>query len=243
MSLQLFCLPYAGGSSVFYYKFRQYINRGIELIPIELKGHGYRMDEGCCQSMPEILEDLYCEIMKRKKSGPYALFGYSFGAHVGFELAHLMKERIKEEPQHIFFAANTPPHVRKEELFFHTLDDEQFLERMRKYGGIPDEILCQKEIIGTFLPIMRTDIRIENEYICSPEFTLLECNLSIIYSKVDNQRNNMCEWKRYTNANCAFYEFSGTHFFILDNFDKVANIINCALLCNEGLPSTYEKGE
>lgn len=239
MLLQLFCLPYAGGSSAFYYNFRNYLNRDIQLIPVEMKGHGYRMDEECCQSMSEIVEDLYTELMAKKEPGPYAFFGYSFGAHVGFELAYLMKERTKEEPQHMFFAANTPPHVRKEDPFFHTLNDNQFLERMRKYGGIPDTILHEEEIIETFLPIMRADIKIENEYIYNPKPTLLNCNFSIIYSKEDNRHNNMCEWKKYTNANCGFYEFSGSHFFILNHFDKVVDIINRALLCDETLSYTY----
>ncbi len=38
----LFCLPYAGGSEVIYYKWKKYLNPSIQLEAIELKGRGKR---------------------------------------------------------------------------------------------------------------------------------------------------------------------------------------------------------
>lgn len=43
--IQLFCLPFAGGSAGFYNNFKPYLRENIELIAIELKGHGCRIAE------------------------------------------------------------------------------------------------------------------------------------------------------------------------------------------------------
>lgn len=45
--MKLFCFPHAGGSSSIYLKWNNVIENTskLEIIPLEYKGHGYRMDE------------------------------------------------------------------------------------------------------------------------------------------------------------------------------------------------------
>lgn len=42
----LFCLPYAGGSEVIYYKWKEYLSSLIQLEPIEHRGRGMKINEG-----------------------------------------------------------------------------------------------------------------------------------------------------------------------------------------------------
>jgi len=43
--IKLFCLPCAGGSSSLYSKWNRHIKSEIEVVSIELKGRGIRIDE------------------------------------------------------------------------------------------------------------------------------------------------------------------------------------------------------
>ena len=57
---RLFCLPYAGGSSLFYRDLGSYLKPGIELCAIDLAGHGMRMGEALNETMDQ---DLSMKIM------------------------------------------------------------------------------------------------------------------------------------------------------------------------------------
>ena len=44
------------------------------------------------------------------------------------------------------------------------LDDEGFIEGLRRYEGTPKEILDNKELISIFLPTLRADFVIDEDY-------------------------------------------------------------------------------
>ncbi|MEB9902773.1 thioesterase domain-containing protein, partial [Bacillus cereus] len=48
---KLFCFPHAGGSAFSYAKWKNYFNPYIEIVPIELAGRGYRIEENLYGSM------------------------------------------------------------------------------------------------------------------------------------------------------------------------------------------------
>jgi len=43
--LKLACFPYSGASSSMYFDWKKHLNPRIELVPIELSGHGARVKE------------------------------------------------------------------------------------------------------------------------------------------------------------------------------------------------------
>ncbi|MEI5926548.1 thioesterase II family protein [Bacillus sp. TD10] len=53
--IKLFCFHHAGGSSSAYYNWKDYLNKGIEIIPIELAGRGKRLKEPVYTSMGALL--------------------------------------------------------------------------------------------------------------------------------------------------------------------------------------------
>lgn len=56
--VNLFCLPCAGGSATFYSKWNKLIDSSIEVIPIELKGRGFRMSEDFYLNFEEMIDDI-----------------------------------------------------------------------------------------------------------------------------------------------------------------------------------------
>ena len=82
----LFCLPYAGGSEVAYYKWKKYLHPSIELIPIELKGRGKRFNEIFYESLEEAVDDIFENIKDKIINNDYAIYGHSMGSLLSYEL-------------------------------------------------------------------------------------------------------------------------------------------------------------
>ena len=86
--IKLFCFPYAGGSAAAYNKWRQYLDKHIELRPVELAGRGRRIYDPLYQSIEEAVDDVYQLISPELAKGPYAFFGHSMGGIIAYELAY-----------------------------------------------------------------------------------------------------------------------------------------------------------
>lgn len=216
---QLFCIPCAGGSASFYYEFARLLKGEIDVYPIELKGHGARIEECLCNSMNDLVNDVTESVVKFGIKDNYEMLGYSMGTNICFEVQKKLSERFGIEPNHMYFCANNAPHIDENEPWIHNLDDADFIKEISRFGGIPDEILREPELLNLFLPIMRADFKIENEYIGVER--RLPCDISIIYGAQDNDITRIGEWKRYTKSRCLFYEMSGDHFFIRKNTELI----------------------
>ena len=75
----LFCLPYAGGSEAMYYGWKKYLDPGIELEAVELKGRGKRYGENFYKDLDDAVEDIYSNIKDKIMYNEYAFFGHSMG--------------------------------------------------------------------------------------------------------------------------------------------------------------------
>ncbi|WP_411859686.1 thioesterase II family protein, partial [Bacillus velezensis] len=76
---KIFCLPYAGGSSAIYYKWRRLMSDSLTIHPIELKGRGTRINEDFYEHLDEAVNDIYDLIKDQIRECDYALFGHSMG--------------------------------------------------------------------------------------------------------------------------------------------------------------------
>ena len=224
---RLFCLPYAGGSSLFYRELGSYLKPTIEMCAIDLAGHGMRMGEPLNSSMDQALDDVYGQMRQVGLDEPFALLGYSMGASIAYYLYFYLKER-GIRPKHLYFMANTPPYVPDDGVPSADLPDDEFLQEMSALGGLPQEVLECQELVDLFLPIMRADVRLEEGSLASGPQTI-DCNMSVLYSTQDDEGGQMEQWRRCAGRLCDFHQFEGTHFFMLDHYADVAEIINRTL--------------
>ena len=222
--VRLFCLPYAGGSSFFYRELKDYLKPDVELCAVDLAGHGMRMGETPSERISDALDDAYGQMQKIGFDVPFAMMGYSMGATLSYHLYFRLRER-GFVPRHMFFAANTPPYVPNNDVPSSQLDDAAFLEELSALGGLPQEVLENKQLLDLFLPIMRADVRLEEDGVVDGP-SAISSNITAIFSTQDNQDGQMEQWRKCAGGSCDFYQFEGTHFFMLDHYADVANIIN-----------------
>ncbi len=75
--LNLFCLPFAGGSSYSYKGFQDLqVQSNLIVKPIELPGRGRRMSESLLFSVEAMTDDVWKSISS-KIHEPYAIYGHS----------------------------------------------------------------------------------------------------------------------------------------------------------------------
>ncbi len=224
---RLYCLPYAGGSSLFYGPLGERLKPDVTLCTPDYPGHGMRMGGEVVTSMDDLMDDMYAQLQEEGLREPFALLGYSMGATVAYHLYFYLKER-GIHPQHLFLLSNTPPYVADEGVPSTDLDDDAFLAELAALGGMPQELLESRELIELFLPLLRADVRLE-EVGQVAEPTVVDANMTVLYGREDSVCSKMGEWRRCAGGQCELRAFDGGHFFMLDHYADVAEIINRTL--------------
>jgi len=226
-AIKLFCLPYAGGSSAFYGKWRAALAPDIELVFVELSGRGMRFGEKLYQSFEQAVEDVYTTIRAQIKADePYAIFGHSMGALLAFEAVQKMQQAQQNVPDWLFLSAKKPP-IEKyhEKMDTHTLSRQAFCAHLKELGGTPQEFFDSEALQDLFLPIIRADYRILSQHRPNPNIQRLNSQLIILNGKEDIQEKDVLEWEELTNKTCDFHFFTGGHFYIQKHVATVHQLI------------------
>lgn len=230
----LFCLPYAGGSEMMYYKWRNYLEPSIKLCPIELKGRGKRYNQPFYENIDEAVEDIYNLIKDKIGSNDYAIYGHSMGSLLAYELYYKIEKMGKRKPIHIFFSGYGAPNVIKEREITYTLPDHDFMKKIVELGGTPEEIIENKELFELFLPIIKNDFKILETYNYKQRENKIACNISILNGNKDFLKlEEIIQWQRHTCKETKIYTLNGDHFFINDNIENISGIIKYTLLEKE----------
>lgn len=227
--IRLFCLPYAGGSSVIFNKWESQLNSFINVIPIELAGRGKRFTEPLYSDFHEAVNDVF-NIIKDNLECPYAFFGHSMGSMLIYELCHKIKEKGLPSPMHVFFSGRKAPNIISEEELIHKLPRDEFKQKIIELGGTPEELFENQELFDLFLPILKADFKIVEEYKYIKK-RKLDCNVTILYGKEEHSNIiHITDWKKHTENSCITFSFEGGHFFINEKLDEVLNVVNSILM-------------
>lgn len=231
MKIKLFAIPYSGSSATIYLKWKPMLHPDIELVPVEFPGRGKRFGANLCDSMPELIEDLYESIQGQLDEGPYAIYGHSLGGLAAYELGVQIMKNHRSLPIHMFLSACNPPHKRYGQHQLHLLPDNRFLEEIIKLGGTAEEVQANPELMRVFLPIIKADYKIYETYAGRDEHVQLPVDFTVMLGTSDPlmPSENGLEWKKYTNRQFNLKELSGGHFFIHERLDEVVSVVHNAL--------------
>lgn len=229
--LKLFCFPYAGGSAVIFKKWKPHLNPSIELRPIELAGRGKRMHDPFYNDINEATDDIFNQIHKELTELPYAFLGHSLGALIVYQLARKINETSITKPVHLFFSGRGAPHVgRKDEKKYHLMNSEDFKKEVINLGGTPPEFFNHPELLELFLPLLKNDFKIAEQFVHQGEIEALKQNMTVFLGReedlIPEQRD---EWEKHTTGTCSIHNFDGGHFFLHDEIMSITNIINQTL--------------
>ena len=224
--LQLFILPYAGGSIASFRRLTDLIDKKIDVIPVEYPGRGIRAKEPLCESLSDLLGDAisYCK-KRRIESIPYAVFGYSMGTLLGYEM--LVRRELSGELKHFFVAAEVAPQTRALELRQEkNPSDEIVLQRAKELGGLNEKLLKNKRFADIYLKPMISDYKHFFEYRFKDDFKKIECNATFFYCEKDTAIYDVQKWEQLISGEFEYYEMGDDHFFINALYEEMASIIN-----------------
>jgi len=145
---------------------------------------------------------------------PFAFFGHSLGALVGFELARQLRRQSGVQPVRLFVSADRAPQIPHRDRPIHALPEEELLAELRRLNGIPGKVLEEAELMEIVLPVLRADFAVYENYVYSPE-PPLHCPISA-FGGLQDQRvscGDLEAWRDQTSVSFSLRMFPGDHFF------------------------------
>ena len=230
--LKLFFFPYAGGSARIYKAWQKYFPPEIEIVPIEAPGRGRRFGEKPCEAIEDTVTDAFNQIRDQINDGHYAFFGHSMGAVISHELTYRIIEAGLPAPLHLVFSGRGAPQIpdAKDEERIHLLPDEEFKQKLIDYGGTPEEVMTNEELMKIFLPILRADFKACDTYVrkdCDYKF---DFGITVLYGLEENLTDEQVRgWQEFTNLPIKIHGFPGGHFFLHQQTINVVRVVCQAL--------------
>lgn len=213
--LQLLCLPYSGASAMLYNRWRAHVPGWLKICPIELPGRGIRHAEPLRTHLLPLAESLARQAAAQLKP-PYAVFGHSLGALLGFEVVHALPA-LGCTPPLALCASGTSAPTRREDRrrgYDQPKSDAELMAELRKFKGTPEHVLANEELMSLALPVLRADFLLcgSYQYRVRPR---LRCHLHVFGGKADDvSAEQLAAWADETSGKFSIDMFEGGHFFI-----------------------------
>jgi medium-chain acyl-[acyl-carrier-protein] hydrolase len=221
----VFCLPYAGGSAAMYRVWTTDPRLGFAAEAVQLPGRASRMLEPPFHELEPLVGAL-ADALAPRTTQPYALFGHSMGALIGFELAREVRRRGLPGPRRLFVSAREAPQLPTTSRRISRLPDAEFLDEVRRLGSTPDEFFADPELVAVILPTLRADFELCDRYAYAPQEPL-SCPISALGGTDDGSVSptSLQAWRLQTRADFRVHLLPGGHFYLLESAAAVARII------------------
>ncbi|AFY44068.1 thioesterase II family protein [Nostoc sp. PCC 7107] len=239
-NLRLFCLPYAGGSSLIFRTWSSSLPQNVEVCPIEIPGRGKQMKLPAFTQMEPLVKAI-APMLLPYLDQPFAFFGHSMGALISFALAYHLSEEYGKKPSHLFVSASRAPQIPLSKPPIHALPEHEFQEKLRRLNGTPASVLENDELMQLLTPMLRADFTLAETYIYAQQnqATPLECPITAFGGLEDQEVSiqELEEWRSLSQNSFQLQTFSGDHFFIhssqsilLENLAKHLKVSNLSSL-------------
>ncbi|MCI4660613.1 MAG: SDR family NAD(P)-dependent oxidoreductase [Neomegalonema sp.] len=211
--LRLICLAHGGGGPQAFHDWGAALPDWIEVVAIALPGRAARHLETPIEEMAALIDALLDEITPILDR-PFAFFGHSVGAMIGFAAALALKERALPPPLRVIVSGHASPQAARAARKLHLDDDDTLMAQIGDLGLLPADLLAQDELRQFILPPLRADFRLSETW--EPAQTAsLDCPLSVFGGREDATvpLADLEGWARHSNARCTQDLFEGGHFF------------------------------
>lgn len=224
--IRLFCFHHSGGGASAYFPWNTYFSSDIEMICIQLPGREDRYDEPLVNDLSYILHALSTGF-RPYQNKPFIFFGHSLGAFLAFESLKAIHKLYSLYPCHVILSSTKAPHLPLRTERLSKLNDLELKEALRAYNGIDETILENNDLLEIFLPIVRNDFSVYENYSYS-ESPPLPCDILALSGTQDPTvtQEEIMAWSSYTTGKFEHLAFPGGHFFIKLYQNEIIKIIN-----------------
>ncbi|TKI77004.1 thioesterase, partial [Bacillus wiedmannii] len=93
---------------------------------------------------------------------------HSMGGLIAYELCKEIESRNLNAPVHVFLSGVKPPNFIREQKVSN-LPEKEFKDVILNLNGTPKEVLNNQQLMDMFIPILRSDFKLIEEYKFSNE--------------------------------------------------------------------------
>ena len=227
--LRLLLLPHAGGGASMFRGWADALPSDVEVCPVQLPGRENRVMERPFDRMEPLVRAL-AVALQGSADLPFAVFGHSNGALVGFELARLARREGTPGPVHLFASGRRAPDVPSRLADVHRLPDAEMIRELARLGGMPKQVTEHPELMELLLPLLRADLALIETYEFRDE-PPLAIPISV-YTSTGDPRVTLDEaraWERHTSAGFRIRIFPGDHFYLAGAESRVLATLSADL--------------
>ena len=217
--VMLFCMPPAGGGASLFRHWGKRLAPDVEVWPAHLPGRESRLADPLITDIAVMSREL-AAAMQQFIDRPYAIFGHSMGALIGFAaMAHLPTPPVR------FFPSGMWPPDRPDPDPWGHLSDADLTERLRKQDGFPKAILDVQEMRELVLPIVRADALMTETWM-SPVIKL-RCPITAFAGLRDEliPAADVHRWADWTAAGMEAVDLDGAHGFVVTHEEQICATI------------------
>lgn len=220
--MKIIAYPFAGGSTYSYARLSR--EHAHEWLTFDPPGHGSNMRYPLMHSIPEMVTALLEPTLRATAGSAYVLFGHSMGAYIALAMLDRLFELGASLPQRLVLSGAAAPHSRV--LQHHAeLPHKEFMAWVADMGGISAEVLAEPQLMELFVPILRADVGAAEAYV---DGSLREHDVPVRILLGKDDRIALADGQAW--RDCFVHEpevhvFSGGHFFLFDEIEKVQALI------------------
>lgn len=216
--LPLFCLPHAGGGAS---AFTPWIGRlpGVAVFPVQPPGREARYAEPAYTAMAELVSDLAPVILDQVDGRPYAVYGHSHGALIGFELIREIRRRDGPLPVRLFASGSVAPQCGSAEDGppVSRMSRSELVGWLRRLGGTPEWLLSDPGALGMVLPAIQGDFAVRESYSYVEDGPLPVPMTTIAATHDRRVRTDLTHrWAELSSVGCEHRSVSGGHFAVYE---------------------------
>ena len=211
--LRLVCFPCSGCGATSFRGWAEGMPH-VEVCAVRAPGRETRLREPAFTRM-EPLVGAVVEALRGELDRPFAFFGHSLGSFVAFETARALRRAGLPAPRHLLLAGCPSPEAHPVKRPIHDLADAELVLALRRYGGTPDEVMKNDELMSLILPILRADLTVHETYATTPEAPL-DLPITALGGLEDDHatRADLEGWRAHTTRAFLLRMFPGGHFFV-----------------------------
>ncbi|PYG88039.1 external thioesterase TEII [Ruminiclostridium sufflavum DSM 19573] len=224
--MKIICLHYAGGNGYFYYQWKNWLP-GCDIVPLDLPGHGRRIQENLLYDFKDALEYLFNEVVKAvEENEPYVIFGHSMGGLFVLYILDRLEMDGKTMPQGVILSGASVPVDEPDHKRISEMNDDEFLQMILDSGGTNIELIKSLEFKNCFFPIIKADYIMLDKKHPLQRNRKFQVKAAIFNGLADTSAiRDEKRLKEYFNEEVTVHHFEGGHFYFESKKQLICNSI------------------
>lgn len=223
---RLVCFPHAGGSASYFFPLSKALAPEFDVYGVQYPGRQDRYSEPLVDNIDDMADEAFAALEPLAEA-PMALFGHSMGAVLAFEVARRLESLAGRSPAVVFVSGSrAPSRYGDERGSTGPQTDQDLVAVLHNLGGTDPRVLNDPDMLATFLPAFGNDYRALQRYHRGTEVGITAP--VVVMVATDDPKASLADaraWHEHTSGGGDMHTFSGGHFYLEKQPQKVIEVI------------------